>query len=198
MRLPFDGKIRITKLYGTPPPQGFHYAAGKHSGMDMVAMDNKKVHAIARGVVTRSRYDRSGWGNYIVVRQQDGLFAIYCHLQERKVGEGAIVAEGQVLGVEGATGNVTGRHLHLELRKDYGNIYSTINPADYLGIKNKLGVVEMANNKQEVSDWARSARDWVMAHNISDGTNPREYATREEVWVMLENFSRYLEKENRK
>lgn len=198
MRLPFDGKIRITKLYGTPPPQGMHYATGKHSGIDMVAMDGKEVYAIERGTVIRSRYDGNGWGNYIVVQQSDGFYAIYCHLQKRNVTEGKFVKEGQALGIEGATGNVTGRHLHLELRKNYGDKYSTVNPADYLGIKNKLGVVEMAANKNEVSSWAKEARDWVMVNKISDGTSPKEYATREELWVMLQNLARYLEEEDKR
>lgn len=193
MRLPFDGSIRVTKLYGTPPPSGLTYAAGKHSGLDLVGVDSKKIYAITGGSVIRSKYDKTGWGNYVVVRQQDGLYCIYAHLLERKVAVGEKVAEGQWIGVEGATGNVTGSHLHLELRKDYADKYSTENPATYLGIKEQLGGVKMADNKKDVSEWAKEAQAWVKNHNISDGSNPKENCTREEVWVMLQNLFYYWE-----
>jgi len=38
---------------------------------------------------------------------------------------------------------------------------------------------------EEVSDWAREAREWVIAQGISDGTRPKDPVTREEVWTML-------------
>jgi len=37
----------------------------------------------------------------------------------------------------------------------------------------------------EVSDWAKSARDWAVKNGISDGTRPKDPVTREEVWTML-------------
>ena len=39
--------------------------------------------------------------------------------------------------------------------------------------------------KEEVSDWAREARDWVVSRGISDGMRPKDAVTREEVWTML-------------
>lgn len=188
MTLPYEGKIRVTKLYGTPPPKGFTYAAGKHNGIDLVGDTNKNIHAITGGTVIRSRYDNTGWGNYIVIQQKDGISAIYAHLKERKVAEGKTVNDGQLIGVEGSTGNVTGSHLHLELRKKYSDRYSAIDPADYLNIKNKVGVLEMANNTNTVSSWAKEAWAWAKTKGLLDGTRPKDNITREEMAVVLQRF----------
>ena len=186
MTLPYEGKIRVTKLYGTPPPKGFTYAAGKHSGMDLVGVNNKNVRAIAAGTVIRSGYDPSGWGNYVVVKQSDGYSCIYAHLNKRNVAVDEKVQAGQVLGVEGNTGNVTGSHLHLELRKVYADRMTTIDPADYLKIKNKVGDVEMEKGTNAVSNWAKDAWKWAKEKGLLDGTRPQEPITREEMAVVLE------------
>lgn len=150
VNLPYAGKFKITKLYGTPPPAGVHYALGYHSGVDLVGLDDKTVRAIAPGSVYRIGYDPDGWGNYVVIRQADGRYAIYCHLAVVKIAAAAKVTPGQAIGIEGATGQVTGRHLHLEIRREYNDRRSVINPVDYLGIKNKLGVAELEVTQQTV------------------------------------------------
>ena len=189
MKLPYEGKIRITKLYGTPPPKGFTYAAGKHSGIDLVGVNSKNVRAIAGGTVIRSGYDPSGWGNYVVVKQTDGYSCIYAHLNKRNVAVNEKVQEGQLLGVEGNTGNVTGSHLHLELRKVYADRMTTFDPAEYLKIKNKVGDVEMEKDANAVSDWAKDAWNWAKEKELLDGTRPQEPITREEVAVVLERLA---------
>lgn len=188
MTLPYEGKIRVTKLYGTPPPKGFTYAAGKHSGIDLVGVNSKQVHAIAAGTVIRSGYDPSGWGNYVVVEQLDGYSCIYAHLNKRNVKVDEKVKAGQAIGIEGNTGNVTGAHLHLELRKVYSNRDTTIDPAEYLGIKNRVGDLEMAKDTNKVSDWAKEAWNWAKEKGLLDGTRPQEPITREEMAVLLQRL----------
>lgn len=141
-RLPYEGRVRITKLYGTAPPAGVHYSTGKHPGVDFVGVDNKSVVAVMEGKVTRVGYDPKGWGKYVTVQQTDNIFAIYCHLSSQAVTIGQWVLIGQKIGIEGSTGQVTGKHLHFELRRSYTDKYSTINPTEYLGIKNVVGEVE--------------------------------------------------------
>ena len=186
--LPFDGKIKMTKLYGTPPPVGMTYSAGKHAGIDLVGLDNQLVCSIADGVVYKTGYDGDGWGNYVVVKQNDGYFAIYAHLDKITAVKNEEVILGRFLGIMGATGNVTGAHLHLEIRRNYSNKYSTIDPAEYLGIQNKLGVVEMAENKNKPSSWSQDAWDWAEAIGLLDGTRPQEPVTREELAVILQRL----------
>ena len=190
MILPYEGKIRVTKLYGTPPPAGFTYATGKHSGVDLVGVNSKIVHAIASGTIIRSGYDPGGWGNYIVVAQTDGYCCIYAHLNKRNVKVNEKVSEGQAIGVEGNTGNVTGGHLHLELRKTYADNKSTIDPAEYLKIKNKIGDLEM--KKEQVSPWAKESWAWAKEKGLLDGTRPQEPITREEIAVILQRVIKCL------
>lgn len=147
--MPYLGDFQITKLYGTPPPAGMTYAAGKHAGIDLVG-ENKEIRAVMPGTVYRSSYDPDGWGKYLVVKQTDGLYAIYCHMDKSYKAAGQSVKAGEMLGVEGATGQVTGQHLHFELRKSYGDKYSTIDPADYLGLKNALGKAEVLEVEKEI------------------------------------------------
>ena len=186
MNLPYEGKIRVTKLYGTPPPKGFTYAAGKHSGVDLVGVNSKQVRAVEAGTVIRSGYDPSGWGNYVVIAQTDGYACIYAHLNKRNVTVNEKVKAGQAIGVEGNTGNVTGAHLHLELRKVYADRDTTIDPAEYLKIKKKTGDVEM--EEQKVSDWAKNAWNWAKEKGLLDGTRPQDSITREEFAVVLERL----------
>ena len=187
--LPYMGQCRITKLYGTPPPAGKKYSTGKHAGIDMVGMKDKSVYVIRSGKVYKTGFDPDGWGNYVVVEQDDGYFAIYAHLKEVN----AILRKGKVViaafhtvGIEGATGNVTGVHLHLEIRKNYADKFSTIDPAEYLGIKNKLGVVEMKEQESEiVSSWAAADWKWAKEQGLLDGTRPKDPVTREELAAIL-------------
>ncbi|MCI8336672.1 MAG: peptidoglycan DD-metalloendopeptidase family protein, partial [Peptococcaceae bacterium] len=108
------------------------------------------------------------------------------HLNKRNVAVDEKVQAGQVLGVEGNTGNVTGSHLHLELRKVYADRMTTIDPADYLKIKNKVGDVEMEKGTNAVSNWAKDAWKWAKEKGLLDGTRPQEPITREEMAVVLE------------
>ena len=130
MRLTYLGAFRITKLYGTKPPAGVTYSTGKHAGIDLVGVADKTIRAVCSGTVYRSSYDYDGWGKYIVIRQEDGLYAIYCHMAKSYKSVGQCIKAGDMLGIEGNTGQATGNHLHFELRKDYADKYSTIDPAD--------------------------------------------------------------------
>ena len=62
----------------------------------------------------------------------------YCHLERRLVQVGQTVKAGDVIGIQGATGQVTGEHLHFECRKGT----KQIDAAEYLGIKNALGTYD--------------------------------------------------------
>lgn len=47
---------------------------------------------------------------------------------------------------------------------------------------------QSSNKKDEVSDWAKGAHEWVVANNISDGERPKDNITRQEVWAMLQRM----------
>lgn len=176
MELPYKGRCRITKLFGTPPPIGVTYRHGYHTGLDLVGMDNKNIYACEGGKVIASGFDSGGWGNYIkVLGTQSGLCAIYCHLSRRDVLAGEIVAATALIGCEGATGQVTGSHLHLEFRKDHTDGKTALDPCGVLGIKNLIGeavkLEEFKTGQEVLTHWAKielidSPDYWLKALDI--------------------------------
>ena len=90
--------------------------SSSHTGLDFAAPTGTPIRSVADGVVTEAGYD-GAYGNKTVVTLPDGKEAWYCHQNEIGVTSGQRVSAGQVIGYVGATGNVTGSHLHLEIRQ---------------------------------------------------------------------------------
>jgi murein DD-endopeptidase MepM/ murein hydrolase activator NlpD len=86
-----------------------------HTGLDFASPAGTPIHSVAAGVVTSVGYD-GRFGYKTVVRLADGTELWYCHQDAQRVQVGERVHAGQVIGVVGSTGNVTGPHLHLEVR----------------------------------------------------------------------------------
>jgi hypothetical protein len=89
--------------------------ASIHKGMDFRAATGTPVHAGNSGVVVLARplyYE----GNCVIVDHGLGLWTISMHLSRIDVKEGQHVATGELLGLSGATGRVTGPHLHWAVR----------------------------------------------------------------------------------
>lgn len=89
--------------------------ASSHTGLDFAAPEGTPVRAVAAGVVRSTSYDWS-YGATTVLTLEDGTEVWFCHQSEQLVSVGERVAAGQVIGAVGSTGNVTGPHLHLEVR----------------------------------------------------------------------------------
>ncbi len=90
-----------------------------HRGLDLAAARGTPVHAAADGVVTRA--GRWGaYGNIILLGHDQGFETAYAHLASFAdgLGNGAAVQRGDVIGFVGATGRVTGPHLHYEVLLD--------------------------------------------------------------------------------
>ena len=89
---------------------------GQHNGADVKAQTGTPVRAANSGRVVLSEYLPTLRGNCIVVDHGCNVFSIYMHLSKSLVNVGQSVAKGQVIGRVGATGFVTGPHLHWEVR----------------------------------------------------------------------------------
>ncbi|MFF2566959.1 peptidoglycan DD-metalloendopeptidase family protein [Streptomyces sp. NPDC058084] len=101
---------------------GAMWSSGYHTGIDFVASTGTSVHAVGPGTVY-SAGDGGAYGNQVVIQHADGTFSQYAHLSSISVSAGQTVTGGQEIGLSGATGNVTGPHLHFEMRTgpDYGS-----------------------------------------------------------------------------
>ncbi|MDP4152579.1 MAG: M23 family metallopeptidase [Bacillota bacterium] len=129
------------------------WACGYHTGTDFVGSDDN-VLAIASGTVSTAAFDKS-YGNYVVVHHDDGTASRYAHLVRSNVKKDDRVTEGQIIGIQGSTGNSTGKHLHLEVYGKLPVVYpipfpgNTINPIGYLEEHN-MGYKKISNYLYEV------------------------------------------------
>ncbi|MFF4426648.1 M23 family metallopeptidase [Streptomyces sp. NPDC001549] len=102
----------LTSHYGV---SGSMWSSGYHTGLDFAAPTGTPVKAVAAGKITSAGWS-GAYGYRIVLELPDGTEIWYCHLSSMSVTSGAVGA-GETIGRVGATGNVTGPHLHLEVRK---------------------------------------------------------------------------------
>lgn len=123
---PVSGSVSSRFGHRTAPKAG---ASTNHGGMDFAVPSGTPVKAARDGVVIRVQGNVGNAGDIIVVRHRDGSTTHYFHLSGFSVKAGQQVKQGQVIGKSGATGNVTGPHLHFEIRDSKGN---KINPGKIL------------------------------------------------------------------
>ncbi len=104
-----------------------------HSGLDIAAETGTPVASAGAGVVTLAD-DLYFNGNTVFVDHGQGLVTMYCHLSETTVAVGDRVEQGDIIGLVGATGRVTGAHLHWTVslngnRVDPPTFLTTLNAA---------------------------------------------------------------------
>lgn len=114
----------ITSRFGSNDSVRSH----AHSGLDIAAPYGTPIKAAASGTVTFSGNAGDGFGNYVIVSHGNGVTTVYAHCSSLLVSSGQTVSQGQVIARVGSTGNSTGNHLHLEVRKNG----VTYNPQNYV------------------------------------------------------------------
>lgn len=87
-----------------------------HRGTDIKANMSDTVYAAFEGKVRITKFERAGYGFFVVVRHNNGLETIYGHLSKFLVKQGQYVKAGQPIALSGNTGRSTGPHLHFETR----------------------------------------------------------------------------------
>ena len=96
-------------------------AGPNHMALDIAVPLGTNVRAADRGKVIYAGWNPSGYGFRVVIDHGIDYITLYAHLSDIYVQPGDIVGKGQVIGLSGANGNITGPHLHFEVR-DFGRL----------------------------------------------------------------------------
>lgn len=104
-RRPVNGGIRTQGIHG-------------YNGIDIAASVGTPILASASGTVIISKnYGwNGGYGNYVVIKHDNGTQTLYAHNSSNAVSVGQWVSQGAVIGYIGSTGRSTGPHVHFEVR----------------------------------------------------------------------------------
>ena len=112
---PTDSGYTISSYYGY---RQYIFGSSWHSGIDIAGTGyGSNIYAANNGVITTRQWsDSYGW--YIIINHNNGYYSLYGHMSRfsDNFSVGSTVERGQIIGYVGATGNVTGPHLHFEIR----------------------------------------------------------------------------------
>ncbi|EGJ70363.1 Peptidase M23 [Bacteroides coprosuis DSM 18011] len=128
--MPTDSR-RITSKFG-------YRWRRMHNGLDIKVNVGDTIKAAFDGRVRMVKYERRGYGRYVVIRHYNGLETVYGHMSKQLVEEDQYVKAGEVIGLGGNTGRSTGSHLHFETRF----LGIAINPALMFDFPNQDIVVD--------------------------------------------------------
>lgn len=111
---PVKNAFRFTSQFGfrRDPKTG---GRRMHSGVDFAAPTGTPLYATADGVVSHAGWS-SGYGRLVKLQHEFGIETRYAHMSKMRVKPGQKVSRGQHIGDMGASGRVTGVHLHYEVR----------------------------------------------------------------------------------
>ena len=110
---------------------GRYWSSGYHTGLDFRASTGTAVYSIGDGQVFDTGYS-SAYGNYVEIYHGNNIYSFYAHASRVQVSTGQRVSKGQQIMLSGATGNVTGPHLHFEIRTPGYRYANCVNPRPYL------------------------------------------------------------------
>ena len=95
----------------------------RHLGVDFAVPTGTKVYSAAAGTVISTGYQyntkrKTGYGYYVDIQHENGYVTKYAHLSKIEVKVNDVIADGTQIGLSGASGGVTGPHLHFEIMKN--------------------------------------------------------------------------------
>ena len=133
--LPIENFIKVTSKFGLREAHGVVHS--NHTGIDLCGSVGSRIMSVQDGIVTHAGW-QGGYGNSVEIKHTDELgnvfFTFYAHMRNDSicVQAGQSVTLGQVIGIQGSTGNSTGDHLHFELRTNGGSNSYAVDPVGYL------------------------------------------------------------------
>ena len=127
LRWPLD-QVYVTQRFGVTSFSLTHpqvYNGHGHSGIDLRASEGTPVKAALAGIVegvgnTDIACPDASYGEWVLIRHDNGLTTLYPHLSLIRVVEGQSVGTGNVIGYSGSTGYATGPHLHFAVFASQG------------------------------------------------------------------------------
>jgi len=166
----------VDAAYGTRfGVAGRLWSSGRHTGLDFPARTGTPVVAVDNGTV-QSAESGGPYGKHVLISHGGGLQSLYAHMSQIAAKVGAGIKQGARVGAVGATGNVTGPHLHLEARLNG----RTVDPMPYLtgptgdggsGVQRWRGVVQQTLG--QVNQSLSLVDTTLRRMNQESGGNPR-------------------------
>ncbi|MFJ2737998.1 peptidoglycan DD-metalloendopeptidase family protein [Streptomyces sp. NPDC087317] len=150
------------------------WSSGHHTGLDFPAPVGTSIRAVAGGTVS-SVGTGGPYGNHLEINHGGGLTSLYAHMSKILVKLNRVVAQGDTIGQVGATGNVTGPHLHLEARVNG----RPTDPMPYL---------TSIRNGTKISQGIASAKNFARGALGQFGWGPTQFAPLERLWEGESNW----------
>lgn len=168
-RPPLQGQYAITSRFGMRYHPVLH-TTKLHTGIDLVAKSDATIVAAASGTVEVRGFN-TAYGNQVVIDHGGGIKTRYAHMASASpVHVGQRVTEGAKLGIQGATGYVTGAHLHFEVIENE----RPIDPAPFVASRGAPldgGAARTATLLSEAPSTSMRAEDKVKAPNAEQLKN---------------------------
>ena len=110
---------------------GSYWSSGYHTGIDFPVLSGTPVYSVGDGQVFDTGYN-SAYGNFVEIYHGNNVYSFYAHATSVRVSVGQKVSKGQQIMISGSTGNVSGPHLHFEIRTPGYRYANCVNPRPYL------------------------------------------------------------------
>lgn len=147
-----------------------------HKGVDVKVYIGDTIRAAFDGKVRVRKYERRGYGYYLVLRHNNGLETVYGHLSRQLVNQDAEVKAGQPIALGGNTGRSTGPHLHFEMR--FMGI--ALDPSDIIDF-------DSFKPKSPLYAFKRSQAEWAQNNKGKRGARYRESGGRNNQVALANN-----------
>ena len=119
---------KIGTQYGVSGP---YWSSGYHTGVDFPVSTGTQVYSVGDGQVFDTGYN-SAYGYFVEIYHGNNVYSFYAHASKLQVSQGQKVSKGDPIMLSGKSGNVTGAHLHFEIRTPGYKYANCVNPMKYL------------------------------------------------------------------
>lgn len=118
----------IGTKYGVAGP---YWSSGYHTGVDFPVATGTQVYSVGDGQVFDTGYN-SAYGYFVEIYHGNNVYSFYAHASKIQVTQGQKVSKGDPIMLSGKSGNVTGAHLHFEIRTPGYRYSDCVDPMKYL------------------------------------------------------------------